>query len=194
MNKLILLPGILAMAASPAVAQTAWKIDRSHSSVKFTVAHLVIAEVSGRFTDFDVSMTTQGDDLTGARIEAAVKTASVNTDDEKRDAHLRGDDFLNAEAFPAIRFRSTAVKKTGKDTYEITGDLTIRDVTRPVVLATRYAGSVKDPWGNTKAGYRASATINRFDYGVKWSSTLDTGGLVVGKDVEITLLLEFAKQ
>jgi len=194
MRSILLLAVSILVAAGTAAAQTVWKTDKSHSNVKFTVTHLVIAEVGGRFTDFDATVTHSKDDLSDMKVEATIKTASINTDNEQRDTHLKSDDFLNAEKYPTITFKSTKVEKTGADTYRITGDLTIRDVTKPVVLDTKYRGVAKDPWGNTKAGFRATTTIDRFDWGVKWNKAIETGGLVAGKDIEITLLFEFAKQ
>ncbi len=184
----------VALVTGPLAAQTTtWTLDRSHSQVKFSVSHLVIAEVTGRFTDFDVELQQGADDFSTAKIEATIKTASINTDQEKRDTHLRSDEFLNAEKYPTMTFKSTSIEKTGDRTYKVLGDLTIRDVTKPVVLDTRFNGTVVDPWGNTKAGFKARTTINRFDYGVLWRNAMSDGGLVAGKNVEITLLVEFAK-
>lgn len=194
MNTLRILAAALVLGGTAAHAQTVWKTDKSHSNVKFTVSHLVIAEVDGRFTDFDATVTHTKDDMSDMKIEAVIKTASVNTDNDQRDTHLRSDDFFNVEKYPEMRFRSTKVEKTGNDTYKITGDLTIRDVTKPVVLDTRFGGVTKDPWGNTKAGFRATTTIDRFDWNVKWNKAIETGGLVVGREVASRLLFEFAKQ
>jgi polyisoprenoid-binding protein YceI len=185
---------LLLYTAIPGFAQTTWKTDKAHSGVKFTVSHLVIAEVEGRFTDFDATVTTTKDDWSDMAVQATIKTASISTDNERRDNHLRSDDFLNAEKFPELTFKSTKVEASGKDTYRITGDLTIRDITRPVILDATFKGVIKDPSGRTKAGFRATTTIDRFDWGVKWSKAVETGGLVAGKDVTITLLFEFAKQ
>ena len=194
MRSFIVLAAALALAAGSSHAQTTWSLDKSHSTVKFTVLHLVIAEVGGRFTDFDVELTQpKPNDFVGASVTAEIRTASINTDNADRDKHLRSDDFLNAEKYPAIVFKSSKVEKTGKDAYKIHGDLTIRDVTKPVVLDTRFTGSVKDSRGNTKAGFKATTTIDRFEYGVQWSKTIESGGMVAGKDIEITLLMELQK-
>lgn len=184
------------MIAAVAVgnAQTKWTLDKSHSSVNFTVSHMVFSEVTGLFTDFDATITSTKDDFTDAVIVATIKTASVNTNNERRDNHLRSEDFLNAEKFPELTFKSTKVEKTGTDTYKITGNLTIRDITKPVVLDTKFRGTVQDPWGNTKAAFKATTTINRFEFGTTWNKTIETGGLVAGRDVEITLLLQFTKE
>ncbi|MBK7256824.1 MAG: polyisoprenoid-binding protein [Ignavibacteriae bacterium] len=194
MQRTILAVLTLVLAISGAVAQTTWKLDNAHSAVKFSVTHMVIAEVPGNFREFDVTFTQKGTaDFAGSSLSATIKTASINTDNEGRDKHLRSDDFFNADKFPAITFTSTSFEKTGTDTYVIKGDLTIRDVTKPVVLNARYTGTVKDPRGNTKIGFKATTAINRFDFGVKWNKAVEAGGLVVGETVDITLLMEFAQ-
>ena len=186
---------VLIAATTALYAQgTQWKADRAHSQVKFSVSHMVIAEVTGRFKEFTVTLEQPGQDFGGSKLEADIKTGSVDTDIESRDKHLRSDDFLNAEKYPDITFKSTSFEKTGNDTYKIAGNLTIRDVTKQVVLEAKYNGAVTDPMGNTKAGFKATTTINRFDYGVKWNKTIEAGGLVAGENVEITLLMELAKQ
>lgn len=182
------------VAVTGATANITWKLDNAHSAVKFSVTHMVIAEVPGNFREFDVTFTQKDPaDFTGSALSATIKTASINTDNEGRDKHLRGDDFFNAEKHPAITFTSTSFEKTGTDTYAIRGNLTIRDVTKPVVLTARYTGTVKDPWGNIKIGFKATTSINRFDFGVKWNKAIEAGGLVVGETVDVTLLMEFAQ-
>lgn len=194
MRSFLFLVAAVALATSASHAQTSWSLDKAHSSVGFSVMHLVIAEVGGRFTDFDVTLTQPKEkDFTGATVTADIKTASITTDNEARDKHLRSDDFLNAEKYPSILFKSTKVEKTGKDAYKIHGTLTIRDVTKPVVLDARFTGSVKDPGGNVKAGFKATTTIDRFDFGVKWDKSVEAGGMVAGKDIEIKLLMEMKK-
>ncbi len=193
MRTLIAAALVLVLSTS-AGAQTVWKTDKAHSTVKFTVSHLVIAEVGGRFKEFDATLTSGKEDFSDMQVEADIKTTSIDTDNEQRDKHLRSDDFLNTDKYPDMKFKSTRIEKTGENTFRISGDLTIRDVTKPVVLDAKLGGVVKDPWGNTKAGFRATTTIDRFEYGVKWNKAIETGGLVAGKDVEVTLLFEFAKQ
>ncbi|HCV42445.1 MAG TPA: polyisoprenoid-binding protein [Bacteroidetes bacterium] len=176
-------------------AQTAgWKLDKSHSQVTFSVAHLVISEVRGVFKEFDVDFSTASEDFTDATIDATIKTASIDSGIEARDKHLRADDFLGVEKYPDMKFKSTKIEKAGSDTYKITGDLTIREVTKTVVLDTKYKGSIKDPWGNEKMAFRATTTIDRLVFGTKWNKATETGGLVAGREVEITLLMEFTKQ
>ena len=192
--KKILLTAALTMLAFGAAEAQIWKIDGAHSRVEFSVTHLLISEVNGRFNDFAVQFTQGEEDFSGSQIEATIKTASVNTENENRDKHLRSDAFFNADTFPEIKFKSNAFEKTGENTYTITGDLTIRDVTKSVKLDAKLLGTVTDTRGNMRAGFRASATVNRFDYGVSWDAKLDTGGLVVSKDVTITIFAEFVKQ
>ena len=175
-------------------AQTVWKADRSHSSVTFSVTHLVISEVTGRFTDFDVTLTQGKDDFSGSTVEASIKTASINTDNEFRDKDLRSGNFFTADSFPTITFKTSSFEKTGEGSYKITGMLTIRDVSKEVTLDGKLLGTMTDPRGNTKMGFKATTSIDRFDYGVKWDRKLDSGGLVVSKNVDITLLMALAKQ
>ena len=184
---------IALMTIANADAQTKWNIDNSHSNVKFTVTHLVISEVDGAFKSFDGTMTASKPDFTDAQIEFSVDIASVNTDNEKRDEHLKADDFFNAEKFPKMTFKSVSMKKLTGNKYELTGDLKIRDITKRVKFSVTYGGTVKDPWGNTKAGFKATTTIDRLAYGLKWNSMMEAGGAVVGKDVVININAEFTQ-
>jgi polyisoprenoid-binding protein YceI len=184
----------LAIALSIAItsnAQDKWKIDNSHSSVKFSVSHLVISEVEGSFKSFKGGMTASKPDFTDASISFSVDVASISTDNEKRDGHLKSDDFFNAEKYPVMTFKSGSFTKVKDNKYKLTGLLTIRDVTRTVSWDVTYGGTVKDPWGMTHAGFKATTTINRFDYNLKWNTLTETGSAVVGKDVNITVNVEF---
>lgn len=184
-----------ALLGSLGSAQTAiWKQDNAHSRVNFSVVHMVISEVTGGFKEFDVTLTQGKDDFTGSTLEATIKTASINTENEMRDKHLRSDDFLNAEKYPVISFKSTAFEKTGENAYKITGNLTLRDVTKPVVLDAKLLGQVVDGRGNQRAGFKATTSINRFDYGVKWNKTIEAGGLIASDKVDLTFLMELQKQ
>jgi polyisoprenoid-binding protein YceI len=193
MKKILLAVAVTMLVFGVAKTQS-WKIDGAHSRVEFSVTHLLISEVTGRFKDFDVRFTQGEDDFSGSKIEATIKTASINTENEFRDKDLRSDNFFNAEKYPEIKFVSTAFEKTGENIYKIAGDLTIRDVTKSVTLDAKLLGTVTDPRGNQRAGFRATLTINRFDYGVKWNAKLDQGDLVVSKDVAITISTEFIRQ
>ncbi len=175
-------------------AQSTWKLDKNHSQVNFTVSHMVFSEVSGTFRDFDITFDAAKDDFTDAQIAATIKTGSIDTQNENRDKHVKSDDFLNVEKYPEMKFKSTKIEQTGKDTYNIIGDLTIRDITKPVTLNTKYKGSIKDARGNTRIAFKATTTIDRFEFGTKWNRELDAGGLIAGKEIEITLIVEFVKQ
>jgi polyisoprenoid-binding protein YceI len=189
MKKIFLLSFLLIGGMLFAQNQT-WSIDKSHSNVGFSVSHLVITEVDGKFTDYDATLETDSKGVP-VKVSATIKTGSINTDNTDRDNHLRSDDFFNSEKFPEMKFVSKSVKKDGKDKYKITGDLTIRDVTKTVTLDVKFNGQTNDPWGNTKSGWFATTKINRFDYNLKWNNTIETGGLVVGKEVTINLKLQF---
>ncbi len=191
--KTLLTMAIALIAINTIQAQTKWNLDNSHTNVKFTVTHMVISEVDGYFKTFSGSMTSSKPDFTDATIEFTVNVASINTDNEQRDGHLKADDFFNVEKYPVMTFKSISMKKLSGNRYELTGDLTIRDVTKRVKFAVTYGGTAKDPWGNTKAGFKASTTINRFDYGLKWNTLMEAGGAMVRQDVTISINAEFAQ-
>lgn len=180
-------------AGVTATAQT-WTADVAHSRVEFTVTHMMISEVDGRFTDFQATLTQGKEDFSGSSVNATIATKSVNTDNEGRDKHLRGDDFFNAEKFPAITFVSTAFEKTGEANYRITGNLTMRDVTKEVVLDAKLSGRITDQRGMERVAFKATTTVNRQEFGVKWSRSLDGGGVVVGDNVAVMLIFQFIKQ
>ena len=185
---------VVALLFSTAAHPATWRPDKAHSEVRFSVSHMVISEVSGRFNDFDVTLHQPGEDFSDSKVEATIKTASIDTGNERRDKHLRSDDFLNAEHYPDMIFKSTDFKKTGNDTYEIAGDLTIRDVTEPVVLHAKFNGRITDARGTSRVAFKATATINRFDFGVKWNKSIDSGGLVAGENIDITLVMELIQE
>jgi polyisoprenoid-binding protein YceI len=187
---LSLMIGVSFLAAQQ---QGGWKLDKSHSGVIFSVRHLVVSEVTGNFKDLDVVVRATKDDFTDASVDATINVASINTDNERRDNHLKSDDFFNAEMFPQIKFKSSSFEKVGQNKYKITGDLTIRDVTKKVTFDATYYGSVKGMGGATVAGWKATLDLNRFDYNLKWNRTIESGGLVVGETVTITLNLELVK-
>ncbi len=193
MRRIIVFSMLTIFGTLPLLSQDTWRLDRSHSRVEFTVTHMLISEVTGRFTDFDVAMTSNGGDLTGGSIETVIRTASINTDNDSRDADLRGESFFNTDSFPTATFRSTKIEKAAENKFTVSGTLTIRDSTKPVVMDVTFLGSVTDGRGRVKTGWKGVATIDRFDYGVLWDRTLDSGGLVVSKEVEITLRLEMVR-
>ena len=171
-----------------------WVLDKMHSNVRFSVSHLVVSDVDGNFKSFDGGMTSAKPDFTDAAINFAVDVNSINTDNEMRDKHLQSDDFFNAAKFPQIKFASKSFQSLGGNKYKLTGDLTIRDVTKTVSFDVTYGGTVTSAaMGGTHAGFKAKTTINRFDYNLKWDKTTEAGGLVAGKDVEITLNIDMKK-
>lgn len=170
-----------------------WAVDKSHSQVGFTVRHLGISKVSGDFKDYDATIMLDPADLSTLKATATLQTASIDTDNERRDNHLKSDDFFNAEEYPAMTFASTSVRNIDGNSFELVGNLTIRDVTKEVVLAGELLGTAA-MGDKTIAALEASTTINRFDYNLKWNRALEAGGLVVGEDVTINLALEVVKQ
>jgi polyisoprenoid-binding protein YceI len=190
MKKLILVSLVLFSNAA-LFAQTKWNVDVVHSNVRFTVVHLVISEVEGSFKTFTGSMTSTSPDFVGSSIDFSVDVNSINTDNETRDNHLKSDDFFNAEKFPKMTFKSTSFTKVSGNTYKLTGNLTLRDVTKSVTFDVTYGGTTKDGRGTTRAGFKAATVINRFDYGLKWNAMTEAGGMTVGSDVTIDIRLEF---
>ncbi len=174
--------------------ETTWKSDAAHSKALFTVSHMVINEVTGRFNDFDVTLVQTGSDFVGSKVTVTVKAASVNTDNEGRDKHLRSEDFFSADKFPEEKFVSTAFEKSGENTYKITGNLTLRGVTKQVVLDAKFNGKMKSPWGNEVAGFKVTGSVKRTDFGLVWNKTLDAGGLLVGENVDLTFQIELGKE
>jgi polyisoprenoid-binding protein YceI len=172
----------------------AWVTDPSHTSIDFVARHMMLSKVRGEFQDFVVSLDLAEEHPENASVEAHIKTASVNTRDAQRDGHLRSADFFKSDEFPEMVFKSTRIELTGKETAKIHGDLTIRAVTKPVVLDATYLGSSKSPWGTTNAGFEASTKINREDWGLTWNVALETGGWLVGKEITIYIEAEFTKQ
>ncbi len=178
------------LVAGFASAQTNWKVDKGHSNIQFNVTHNVIAEVNGAFKEFEGTIVSKSDDFNGTDVEFIIKTASISTGIENRDNHLKGDDFFNAEKFPEIKFKGVLVKEGGK--YQLKGDFTMRDVTKPVTFDVTYGGQV-DTGRGVRAGFKVNGKINRLDYGLKWSNKLASGELVVADIVEIICRIELIK-
>ena len=164
---------------------TTWSLDPSHSEIGFQVKHLMITSVRGKFDKFDIHATCPANDFEKVHVEFTADTASVNTSSEQRDGHLKSADFFDSENHPQMTFKSNGMKKISGDDYEMSGDLTIRGVTKPVKVKVEVAGMVKDPYGQTKAGFIVEGKINRKDFGLLWNATLETGGLMVSDDVKI---------
>ncbi|MEJ5306514.1 MAG: YceI family protein [Ignavibacteria bacterium] len=194
LTKLLVLIIFINVIYAQSKSESVWVVDKAHSKIGFSVTHLLISEVEGHFKDFDLKVVSTKDDFVDAKIEFTAKTASIFTDNEKRDEHLKSDDFFNSEKYPEMKFVSKSFKKVGKNKYKLTGDLTIRDVTKPITLDVVYNGTVKDPWGNTKAGFNVTGQLNRFDYGLKWNALTELGGAVVDKIVKLRIHVELNKQ
>lgn len=184
-----------AFTLAPAIAlASTWTIDASHSDVGFSVRHLMVSNVKGSFPKVSGTITVDDKDVTKTKIDVEIDAASVDTRDAKRDEHLRGEDFFWVQKHPKITFKSKSVTKAGKG-YKVNGDLTIRGVTKPVVLDVESLSEpVTDPWGNVKRGVVAKTKINRKDFGVSWNNNLDGGGVVVGDQVDIVIEAELAQQ
>lgn len=182
-----------AAVAVPQSQTTTWNIDPVHSSAEFKVKHMMISNVKGQFTAVSGVLTLDPADLTHSGVEATIEAASINTREAQRDAHLKSPDFFDVEKFPTLAFRSTKVSKDGGD-LAVEGELTIHGVTRPVVFRVEGpTAPAKDPWGNTRVGLSATTKINRKDYGLTWNAALETGGILVGDEVTITLDVQFVK-
>ncbi len=172
------------------MAKRTWNADVAHSSINFSVRHMVVSKVRGRFTKWSATLATDDADLTASTVRVDIEAASLDTGLDDRDAHLRSPDFFDVERFPRLVFVSRRAERLDAGRYRLTGDLTIRDVTREVVLDVTHAGEAKDPWGGRRAGFTASTSIDRKDFGLKWNQILETGGLLVGERIDVEIELE----
>lgn len=170
-----------------------WNIDAAHSGINFSIRHMVVAKVRGRFGKFSGHLDLDDADLTASTLEVTIDASSIDTGVGQRDEHLRSADFLGVDQFPELRYQSKRIDKLGEDHYRVIGDLTIRDVTREVALDVEYGGHGKDPWGNERVAFSAKTAIDRKDFGLKWNQALEAGGLLVGDKVEIDLDVQAVK-
>lgn len=173
-----------------------WNIDPTHSEVNFKVKHLVISTVTGSFRKFNGTLETAGeaDDFSDGKVHFEIDAASIDTNQADRDNHLRAHDFFNVEAFPSITFDSTAFRKKDEDTYSLEGDLTIRDITKPVSLDVDFGGTVTDNYGNYKAGFELSGKIKRKEFGLTWDAITEAGSVVLGDDIKLAISVQLAKE
>ena len=184
-------------AAATTTGKTSWQIDGTHSSVEFAVKHMMFTTVRGRFQEVKGTITADEQNPNASVVDVEIAAASIDTGSADRDAHLRSADFLDVENHPTITFRSKRVEGAAKkegDQFRVTGDLTIRGTTREVTLDCRYEGTGKDPWGGTRAGARATVTIDRRQWGLQWNQALETGGILVANDVRIEIDVQAVKQ
>lgn len=173
---------------------TKWGLDPMHSEINFKVKHMMIANVSGGFTKFNVEAVTENNDFTKAKVNFSADVNSITTHNEQRDGHLKSPDFFDAGNYPEVKFESTSITKKSDDEFDMNGNLTIKDVTKPVKLNVNFGGIGKDPYGNTKAGFTLEGKINRKDFGLTWNAALETGGMLVGEDIKIHSEIQLAKQ
>ncbi|MCP9453264.1 MAG: YceI family protein [Nitrospira sp.] len=189
----VLLGVLLAMPPEGRAETARWNIDPDHSLIEFRVAHMMVSKTTGRFLDYRGFVEMDADAKTFKAIEAVINAASINTNHEKRDAHLRNEDFLDVQRFPTMTYKMKRYDKQG-DKYTVVGDFTLRGVTKEVVLVGTFNGITQDPWGNLRAGFSAEGKLNRKDFGMVWNKALDNGGLVVGDEVQVHLEIECIKE
>lgn len=171
-----------------------WKIDPSHSEIQLSVRHMMISKVRGRFESFDGQVDFNEENPTASSVDVTIDAGSINTRDGQRDGHLKSADFLNAEAYPVLRFKSNRVEVVGEKKGRIYGELTIRDISREVVLDAEFTGKAKSPWGTTSAGFSATTSFDRTDWGLGWNQALETGGILVGNKVDVSIELELIQE
>ena len=174
--------------------KTKWVIDPVHSEISFKVKHLMISNVKGTFKEFDATVYTDGDDFSTAAIEFSLKPASIDTGVADRDGHLKSPDFFDVEKFETISFKSESLNRVDDENYEMSGDMTIKGITKNLKLAVEFGGIAKDPWGNSKAGFTLNGKINRKDWDLTWNSALEAGGVLVGETVNIICEVQLLKQ
>jgi polyisoprenoid-binding protein YceI len=180
------------LAASPVSADT-WTIDKGHSDASFTIRHMM-SRVRGQFNDFSGTIVADAARPETANVEFTLKAASIDTASESRDKDLRGENFFDVAKFPEITFKSRSVKPAGKDKYDVTGTLTMHGVSKDITIPVQFLGFAKDPWGNDKAGFSTDFTVNRKDFGIVWNKALDTGGALLGDEVNVSINLQAAKK
>jgi polyisoprenoid-binding protein YceI len=180
------------LAALPLRAET-FAVDPAHSEVSFQIRHMV-SQVRGRFNDFSGTVQLDPKNLPASSVDFHIKATSIDTNVADRDKHLRSADFFDVEKYPEITFKSESIKPAGKDKYDVTGTLTLHGVSKKVTIPVTLGGQVKDPWGNTRAGFEIETTLDRKDYGIVWNKALDSGGVMLGDDVKVAINLETVKK
>lgn len=173
---------------------TKWSIDPTHSEIGFKVKHMMFTNVSGNFQTFEATAESTHDDFTEASFDFSADTASISTGNTDRDNHLKSADFFDADTYPKLQFKSTGMKNISGNEYELTGDLSLHGVTKPVTLHVEFGGIMQDPWGNTKAGFTITGKINRKDWGLHWNAALETGGVLVSEEVRLFIEIQMVKQ
>lgn len=193
MRKLIICFSILFLAVGTIANAQTWSFDNAHSTIGFSVRHLVISKTTGKFHDYSGKVEFDGSNFEKSSVDIAIQVASIDTENDDRDKHLKAPDFFDVEKFPVMSFKSKKISPVKDGNFTITGDLTIKDVTKEVVIDCEFNGSIDDPWGNKRAGFTAETTINRQDFNVKFDNKLQDGSLIVGNDVKIMMEIELIK-
>jgi polyisoprenoid-binding protein YceI len=193
MNRKLFAAAVLTTLAALPLRADNFAVDPGHSEVSFQIRHMV-SQVRGRFNEFSGTVQLDPKNLPASSVEFHIKAASIDTGVADRDKHLRSADFFDVEKFPEITFKSESIKPAGKDSYNVTGTLTMHGVSKKVTLPVTYGGQAKDPWGNTRAGFGIETTLNRKDYGIVWNKALDAGGALLGEDVKVAINLETVKK
>lgn len=192
MKKTLLITALAALASSAPALASDWEIDAAHSSAQFSVRHMMVSTVRGQFQKISGTVSLDDRDLTRSKVEVTIDAASIDTRDAKRDGHLKSPDFFDVAKYPTITFRSTKVEKAG-DGYKLTGDLTLHGITRPIVLSVAgVTAPQKNPWGKLVRGASATGKLNRKDFGLTWNKALESGGVLVGEEVELQIDVELA--
>jgi polyisoprenoid-binding protein YceI len=176
--------------AAPADVRKTWNIDVAHTNINFTVSHMVISEVTGTFKEFEGTVVSSTDDFSDAQITVAIKSKSINTENNDRDNHLRSADFFDAENHPVLTFTSSSVESKGNGKLLFSGDLTMRGISKPVVLDVKYKGQAVNPWGQIVAAFKGTTTLRRKEWGLNWNAALEAGGFLVGEEIELSLNIE----
>ncbi|MBL3642425.1 YceI family protein [Peribacillus frigoritolerans] len=176
------------------MTNTKWIVDPTHSAIEFSVKHMMIAKVKGSFNKFEASILANPSDLTTAEIDFTVDVASIDTRNADRDNHLRSADFFDVEKKPTLTFKSTKIVKTDEDEYDVTGNVTLNGVTQEETFSITFEGQGKDPWGNEKAGFSGKGKVKRSDYGLTYNAALETGGVLIGDQITLTIEIEAAKE
>jgi len=193
MKKLVLSAAAL-LASTMMFAQVGWSFDKSHSSVKFSISHMVVSDVQGAFKKFSGTIVSEKDDFSDVKVEFTIDVNSIDTDEPQRDAHLKSADFFDITSYPSIVFKSTSFTKVSGNKYKLVGNLTMHGVTKSVSLDVTNGGTIKDPYGNKRTGFKVTGVINRYDFGLKYNAVLEAGGLTIGETVDFVGSLEFIKK
>lgn len=176
------------------MSTTKWALDPTHSEINFKIKHMMISNVTGSFTNFNVTAETDGDNFVNSKVSFTTDVNSIYTNNEQRDGHLKSGDFFDMEKYPQIKFEGTKFEKASDEEYALHGNLTIRDITKPVSLKVDFGGIAKDPYGNIKAGFTLDGKINRKDFGLTWNAATEAGGLLVGEDLKVQAEIQLVKQ